>query len=267
MVSIQLLFVFSLTTIIRNNVAFELGGNSRNLSLTTTVRNNVAFDLNNYILNASHELCPFTDFCSMSSTERLTNETAFSCCSDCSCDVSTCYQTENCCPDIEPMPDKVSDLVCANTMTKLDILARTSIHNGITDGIKRYFIITSCPKNYKDDFIKTKCSGNNQTDLDDFLWVSNLESGTIYQNYFCAMCHGVDNWLTWSLRTNCYTKLMETGFKNITSTLFSDDCNIVNEVPESKREDSRQYQCYIPDFTSCTNSGNYVMNKKKNNKR
>ena len=58
------------------------------------------------------------------------------------------------------------------------------------------------------------------------------------------------------------TKLMDTGFKNITATLFSDDCNIVNEVPESIREDSRQYQCYIPDFTSCTNSGNYVMRKK-----
>ena len=255
MVFIQLVFVFNFPTIVRNNVAREFDSNIRNLRLTTTERNNVAFGRNNYILNVSRDLCPFTDFCSMSSTEMLTNETVFPCCSDCSCDVSTCYQTENCCPDIEPMPDEVSDLICANTMTKLDILARTSIHNGIADGIKRYYIITSCPKDYKDDLIESKCNGKNQTDLDDLLWVSDLESGTIYQNYYCAMCHEVENWLTWNLRTNCYTKLMETGFKNITATLLSDDCNIVNEVPESKREDSRKYQCYIPDFTSCTNSG------------
>ena len=217
-----------------------------------------AFELSSYIRNFSHTVCPFTDYCSTKSTGVLQDEVAMPCCSECSCDVSICYRTENCCPDIEQTTIKTSDLVCADTMTKF-IKGRIwspPNHNGIENGIKRYFIITYCPKEYKDDFVNSKCRGDNQTDLDDFLWVSNVNRHTIYQNYYCALCHKVVNWVNWNLRTNCYARLLETGFKNITTTLLSDECNIVNEAPESKVAVSRTYRCYIPDFTSCNKTGN-----------
>ena len=233
------------------------------LSATAIARACNASEFNSYIRNFSQTLCPLTDYCFTKSTGMLNNETFIPCCSECSCDASTCYQTEKCCPDIESMPDKLTGLMCADTMTKtINIGTRqTPNHNGFEHGIKRYFIITSCPIKYKDDFINSKCRGDNQTDLDDFLWVSNVESDTIYQNYYCAICHGVENWVTWNLRTNCYPILMEIGYKNITVTLLSDDCEIVNEVPESKEDVSQKYQCYIPDFTSCNISGNYTDTK------
>ena len=221
------------------------------LYVTNTVKTSGDYELSDYIRNVSHTACPFTNYCSKT-PETLNNEMIIPCCSDCSCDASTCYQTENCCPDIEPKPDKTSDFICADTMTKDQRISSTfGTHNGHKYGIKRYYIITSCPKDFKDEFVDSKCKGDNKTDVDDFLWVSRVENSDIYQNYHCAICHGVENWVTWNIRTNCYDRLIETGFKNTAATLLSDDCEIINEVPESKADDSRIYRCYLPDFTSC----------------
>ena len=72
-----------------------------------------------------------------------------------------------------------------------------------------------------------------------------LKTVSFYQNYHCAICHGVDNWVTWNLRTNCYDRLIETGFKNTAATLLSEDCEIINEVPESIADDSRIARLHI----------------------
>ena len=212
-------------------------------------------ELSNYIQNHSHTLCPFTNYCSKKSSEVFKNETIIPCCSDCSCEASTCYQTENCCPDIEPIPDKSTDLVCSDTMTKFNQWSAIKFHNGYKDGIKRYFVTATCPDKYEDEFVVSKCNGDNSTELGDFLWVSHSDNDIIYQNYYCAICHGVEHWITWNFWTNCFVQLIETGFQNLSTTLLSDGCTIVNDVPEMKVDVSRRYQCYMPDFTSCNTTG------------
>ena len=121
--------------------------------------------LSSYIQNYSYTLCPFTNYCSKKPSDVFKNETIIPCCYDCSCDASTCYQTENCCPDIEPIPDKSTDLVCSDTMTKFNQWSTIKFHNGYKDGIKRYFVTTTCSGNYEDEFVVSKCKGDNSTEI------------------------------------------------------------------------------------------------------
>ena len=187
----------------------------------------------------------------------LRDESITPCCRECSCDSSTCYQFDNCCPDIDTTTNKTSDFICADTMTKFkSIIGKPQNHNGFDYGIKRYLIVASCPRDFKDMFVISKCTGLNQTEYNDFLWVSHPGNAVIYQNHYCAQCHGVKHWVTWNIRTNCINNLVETNFQNVSSTLLSDDCEIINEVPELKVNDSRKYQCYVPGISSCPETGN-----------
>ena len=219
------------------------------------------FQLSSYIRNVSGTVCPYTNYCSTERVNTVSDETFMPCCSDCSCDASTCYQTENCCPDLEPTPNISSDLICVDTMTKDDETAKKNDNDGYSFGIKRYFIVTSCPNDFNDDYIHSMCRGDNKTELDDFLWVSHAVKDTIYQNYYCAMCQGVENWVPWNVRTNCFIEFMKDHFQNVSTTILSDRCYIVNEVPESKVDVSRKYQCYIPteaDTWSCNETGKTI---------
>ena len=222
-------------------------------------RTNGEFDLSSYVRNVSNTVCPYTNYCSTNAANILSDHRSVPCCSDCSCDASTCYETENCCPDLEPALDIASDLICADTMTKVVYMPDfTSFYDGYSYGIKRYFIVNSCPADLKDGYVHSMCRGDNKTELDDFLWVSHAVTDTIYQNYHCALCHGVENWVTWGLRTNCFMKLMREDFQNISATILSDACNIINEVPESKVDVSRKYRCYLPRYSSCNVTGNII---------
>ena len=227
------------------------------LCASAATRTNEEFDLISYVRNVSNTVCPFTNYCTTKTANIVNDDTRVPCCSDCSCDASTCYKTENCCPDLEPAPVIASDLICADTMTKVIYNPDSRpFHNGYAYGIKRYFIVTSCPADFEDEYVHSMCRGDNKTEVDDFLWVSHSVTDTIYQNYYCAMCHGAQDWVTWDLRTNCFIKLMQEDFQNISATILSDNCNIVNEVPESKVDVSRKYQCYLPRYTSCNKTGN-----------
>ena len=224
------------------------------LCATMMVKTSGESNISSYIRNISQVLCPFTNFCS-TKTEISDNENITPCCSKCSCDRSTCYHTENCCPDIEPIPTISTNMICADTMTKFRHWLSPPKHNGYTYGIKFYYIVANCPTGYENEFVDAKCRGQNQTELDDFLWVSHKTNNVIYQNQYCAKCHGVENWVSWNLRSNCITQLIDSGFNNLTTVLLSDACEIHNEVPESKEDVSRRYQCYLPDITSCNVSG------------
>ena len=218
----------------------------------TTVETGGDFELRSYVRNWQH-LCPFTNYCSL---KALRTGKDVSCCSECSCDSLSCYQTNSCCPDIEPTPHKESDLICADTMTKFMKHEKPKTHNGLSYGIKRYFIVASCSKDYNDDFVYSKCRGINKTDLNDYLWVSDLESDIIYQNYHCAKCHDVEDWVTWNFRSSyCFVQLLENNFQNISATLLSDLCEIINEVPKLKTDVSRRYRCFLTDYDSCNQTG------------
>lgn len=128
------------------------------------------------------------------------------------------------------------------------------VHNGINEGIRRYFVIDRCPEDHFNNFINSQCGGINKTDVEDFLWVSDSTTGKIYQNYHCAVCHEVKDWVTWQLRTMCRSSL-QFSFASLSEFPFNDRCNIINEAPETLAEVTARYQCYIPDISNCNVTG------------
>ena len=157
------------------------------LCATAAVRTR-EFNLSVYIRNVSQKICPFTNYCSTKANDILKNDKNSPCCSECSCDSYSCYKTDNCCPDLEPSPDTSSDLICSDSMTKFTNKRSSRVHNGYKYGVKQYFIVASCPQDYNDSHVVSKCKGSNKTELGDFLWVSHTKKRlNLSKSLLCKM--------------------------------------------------------------------------------
>ena len=137
-------------------------------------------------------MCPYTNYCSTIAANIVSDHRSVPCCSDCSRDASTWYEAENCCPDLEPAPVMASDLICADTMTKVVYYAdSTPFYDGYSYGIKRYFIVTSCPADFEDEYVHSMCRGDNKTEVDDFLLVSYAVATPSIKTNVLHVCYGI----------------------------------------------------------------------------
>ena len=201
--------------------------------------------------NITSHLCPYTDFCHTKASKAFTYPDDYGpCCSDCSCEDS-CVETNSCCPDKTNVPDNPTGLVCKNTMVK----KRGGTKDRFVNGIRSYLIADRCPagEQVMPD-IQHKCLGINRTTLDDYVWVSDTGTGKIFQNHHCAQCHGIKNWKTWNIRTQC-NDVNDTSFENLTATLFSEECNIINEIPEETAAEIEKHRCFTPAISVCNQTG------------
>ena len=209
--------------------------------------------------NITSHLCPYTDFC-LTKASKDYNYAARNhapCCSECSC-TDDCIETNSCCPDKTMVSHNSTDLVCKNTMVKKrGGLKDHGNYDGYVDGIKRFLITDNCPASEQDKIIQHKCLGTDKTTLDDYVWVSDAATGRIYQNYHCAQCHGIKTRKkNWNIRTLC-SRITDYSFHNITETLFSEECNIINEVSEELATEAEEYRCYTPTITVCNQTGQW----------
>ena len=164
-----------------------------------------------------------------------------------------CAETNSCCPDKATDSGNQSKRVCKTTMVKNRFKER-EFHDGFIDGIKNYFIIDHCPTAVEDLDIQERCHGLKKSKLDDYMWVSDTSTGEIFQNYNCAKCHGVNDWRAWNIRTQC-NYLEDTSFVNMTATLYSADCNIINEAPDDLASKTNKDRCFTPYITVCNQTG------------
>ena len=211
-----------------------------------------------WIHNITSQLCPYTDFCHTKASKvfNYAVQDQAPCCSDCSCD-DDCIETNSCCPDKAMVSHNSTGLVCKNTMTKKRSKNRDTRNNdGLSNGIKRYFITDSCPAGETDKDIQHRCLGTNKTTLDDFVWVLDTATGKIYQNYHCAKCHGIESWETFNIRTQCSNNI-DNNFDNLTTTLLSEDCNIINEISDKHAATTEKYRCYTPTISVCNQTGQW----------
>ena len=88
----------------------------------------------------------------------------------------------------------------------------------------------------------------------DFIWVSDVSSGEIYNNRHCAACHGVKEWKSWRIRTSSQN-ILRANFPNLTDVIMSDDCSIINELPEDEEKDAEKFRCFIPEVSACNVTG------------
>ena len=142
---------------------------------------------------------------------------------------------------------KTTDLVCKNTL----------VNGYSTIGFRRYFIIDSCPNHMKYTPLQKKCANEDASTMDDFLWVTDNLSGKIFQNRFCALCHGVKHWTIWKVQTTCL-EILTAGFSNVLDFLLSENnCHIINVAPEGLELSPENFRCYISQYTSCNLTGKW----------
>lgn len=202
--------------------------------------------------NVTATLCPYTDFCHFKATEVFNRSDSDPCCNECSCG-NDCWETQNCCPDKQNIVYGTTQLVCKSTMVKKRPQDDTTFQDGLSQGIKRYLIIDKCPDHEKLPYIQQICVDYNKTLLQDFIWVSDILTGKIYQNEHCARCNGVNQTVAWNIKTMC-GEILRSSLQNMSDILLSEECNIITEAPE-EGDRFEKYRCFIPTVSGCNETG------------
>ena len=203
------------------------------------------------------KLCPYTAQCHRNATKPIQNDLRVeTCCTSCSCH-DDCSAMGNCCPDKRKLVVEKVKFSCKKTLVNRenDTAAFGIVYRGHNYGVKRYFIIDSCPDNATSTETKMCIRGKGKVStLEDFLWVSDMDSGRIFQNGYCAQCHGVTNIIQWQVITTCFDILLA----NITTaltTVLSDLCRVIVVVPETIAAKSEKNRCYLPKYSRCNETG------------
>ena len=194
--------------------------------------------------------CPYTDLCQSPARLTTNGNERTSCCAQCSCD-NDCWRLDNCCLDKDRSKiHNTRALPCKSTLTK-DFMNDHGLRSNIEP--RTYRMEDTCPSSEVNKTLIEKCQGYSKDNLEDYVLVSDKQTGMIYQNRHCAECHGVTEYTQWSIRTSCYELLsQDTSFK---STLISDRCDIVNEFPSSEKAHAESFACFIPDYSECNKTG------------
>ena len=146
--------------------------------------------------------------------------------------------------------------VCKRSASKLKVG-----YEHVTDTSAPYLVIDTCPKNNSKPRLNNKCKGIRKMNLEDYVWVSDKETKHIYQNVYCAICHGVTVWIPWKVRTTC-KDVITADFDSAVELLLSPACDIINEEPEDSQTHIRKLKCYIfseyilDTYGGCKMSGN-----------
>ena len=200
-------------------------------------------------------ICPNTDVCLTEVQQKLTYPVHYGpCCTDCNY-YDDCMETNSCCPDKTSDTGSPSKHVCKSTMVKKrGYHEDKDFYDGFIDGINSYFITDRCPTDVQDIDVREKCLSIDKTTLDDYIWVSDTTTGKIFQNHHCAKCHGSKDWKSWNIRTQC-SHISDHSFVNITATLYSENCNIINEAPEELAAKTDNDRCFNPTISFCNQTG------------
>ena len=196
--------------------------------------------------------CPYSDLCQ--SPARLTRNGSerTSCCAQCSCD-NDCWRFDNCCIDKDSNNSYSSRVMsCKSTLTK-DLINNNGFKSNIEP--RHYRIEDTCPPSEVNSTLIQKCQGFSKEHLEDFVWVTDKQTGMIYQNKHCAQCRGVSEYTTWSVRTSCGNILSQGG--SVDSTLLSNFCDIVNEAPSQEEARADTYACTIAMYSECNVTGRW----------
>ena len=220
-----------------------IGGTVSGTNTTSERRNDIVDQI-------GEKLCPFTDYCRRQKT-YLFSEMFKPCCADCYCG-DDCWKFGNCCPDKEVIDEREPLGNCHVSIVK-QAKNNTNIYNGINYGLVAYRIIDDCPESEQNLTIINKCTLSEIDHVSDYSWVSDDSSELIYQNKFCALCHGVEQFTEWQLQSRC-EELIFSDFAGINSLLLSDKCDIINKEPYDRIIPLFK-RCVISIFTRCNQTG------------
>ena len=215
----------------------------------TSVSSNTTMDRKQKIIyNIGKNLCPYNDYCSRQ--KEFLPFPDHPCCEDCSCEDS-CWETKNCCPDKEVIDTRMPVENCHVTIVKKR--NKNMLYNGLYFGIKAYRIVDNCPESEQNVSIINRCTLLDINHISDYNWVSNFSTGTIYQNKFCAACHGETGLTEWLMEARC-EDVLYSNFSDLKSLLLSEKCDLINREP-SGIADHPYIQCAVPFYSRCNQTG------------
>ena len=205
-----------------------------------------------FIQHYGSTICPYTNFCHTKATKTLNNDTLMPCCLPCTCETN-CWNVGNCCPDRNVTDFELPDLPCKATIVKQSTQDKL-IYHGHYDGIARYRIKDTCLSNENNETLIKLCERKNKTTIEEYTWVSEKNSGKIFQNRYCALCNNVSDVVEWQIRTRFFN-IMKTNFSHLSRSIFSHRCDLITEIPESQLKVTERYRCFIPTVSKCNVSG------------
>ena len=198
-----------------------------------------------FIEDTLQQLCPGENFCQNHEKEDLTWDSS-TCCLKCTCD-ETCSEVGTCCPNKDRTKDEKAELHCVGTDIKRFPGKAAE---------KSYRIINECPDTEENEELARNCSSTNLTSLQKSAWVSERQTGKIYQNQFCATCHGVDPniYVYWGVASDCPEAFNKDNTVDIDNILLK--CpEIILEAPDEVKDTVSKYRCFPPDFSTCNETG------------
>ncbi|KAH3737818.1 hypothetical protein DPMN_044413 [Dreissena polymorpha] len=136
------------------------------------------------------KLCPYSSFCGPNKKTTNVSQGFEPCCRSCSCDAD-CGLKRNCCfyEDDHYRIEEKGETSC---------VAPINIKDSSNIQIGRYFMIDKCPgANDTCRSIKAARWGNLFPHL-------SYNTGVIYYNQFCALCHNELHVVPWTLAVNCH---------------------------------------------------------------
>ena len=92
-----------------------------------------------------------------------------------------------------------------------------------------FWMLSACQESWghsiEETWVKEKCIADSSRNLPP---VSDVETGRVYKNEYCARCNGIENALTWRYKLACSASLRQMvnqpGF-NLTQDLLESECN------------------------------------------
>ena len=202
-------------------------------------------DIAQFISENLGEFCPHS-FCQNPVRESINDEGRRSCCSPCTCD-ETCSLLGNCCPDKDEISDEETELPCKDTNIKRDPFARFIA--------KKYRIVDECPQTEGNVELAQNCSSTNITSYESMIWVSETNTGRIYQNRFCAACHGIENYVYWHVELTECPDAFNDGYTLDIDMILKDCPRITLEAQDTIAETVKKYQCFRPEYSTCNKTG------------
>ena len=185
--------------------------------------------------------CPHTNLCQSNASLPLNDSSVSPCCDDCSCD-DDCWKKGNCCPDKHNATNRSPSIECQETLVK----GSSNYYD-----FNAYWVVKKCPETTTNTTLARKCKGKSLRSIDDYIWVSDPASNAIYNNKWCAECHGINETVEWSVGTECIDMLKgDFDFKDETNM---DRCNLIMIPPENINVETNG--CNKPFISVCNKTG------------
>lgn len=124
-----------------------------------------------------------------------------------------------------------------NNHKNMSNLVKTTTTKLATSSFPKYFVISSCPKDFNDTSTIAKCEDTKSPYLFDNVPVSDWNTINIYRNKWCAKCHNTADTGNWRLITDCLQLFNMRYLPSQTSEFYklTKNCT-VRVIPVSKQK-------------------------------